>query len=142
MDKKIVVAVKGIIEKGNKILLLKRSDDDPIGPNTWEFPGGKIEFHETMEEALKREVFEEAGIDIAIVKLLYVTTFLTNEDRKIVLAAYLCRAENDGVTLSSEHKDYGWFSREEIFEYLPKGIKDDLLKYEVMESIRLVNASA
>ncbi len=64
MDKKVNVVVKGIIENDNKILLIKRSENDPVGPNTWEFVGGKVEFHENMEEALNREIYEETGIKI------------------------------------------------------------------------------
>lgn len=138
MDKKIIVVVKGIIEKDNKILLIKRSENDPIGPSTWEFVGGKIEFHETMEEALNREVYEETSIKI---KLLYVTSFFTSEDRKIVLITYLCKAENDNVILSSEHNEYGWFSYDEIFDYLPNDIKEDIIKYKVIKNIHLTNAS-
>lgn len=141
MDKKIIVVVKGIIEKDNKILLIKRSENDPIGPSTWEFVGGKIEFHETMEEALNREVYEETSIKIKIIKLLYVTSFFTSEDRKIVLITYLCKAENDNVILSSEHNEYGWFSYDEIFDYLPNDIKEDIIKYKVIKNIHLTNAS-
>jgi 8-oxo-dGTP diphosphatase len=63
--RKIVeVAVGIIINQHNQFLLAKR----PIGKpyeHYWEFPGGKIELGETVEQALERELKEELGIQIA-----------------------------------------------------------------------------
>ena len=53
MENKIVVAVKGILLKDGRALIMKRADDDDIGGGTWEFSGGKLEFGESPEEALK-----------------------------------------------------------------------------------------
>lgn len=55
--------VAGFLEKDNKFLLVKR----PFGKRNeglWEFPGGKVEEGESLEEALKRELIEELGIRV------------------------------------------------------------------------------
>jgi 8-oxo-dGTP diphosphatase len=64
-DRKVVdVAVGVLFRSDGRFLLTSR----PIGkayPGYWEFPGGKLEKSETVEQALKRELMEEIGIDIA-----------------------------------------------------------------------------
>jgi 8-oxo-dGTP diphosphatase len=59
---KVAVA---IIEKEGRILIARRIKNDPL-KYRWEFPGGKVEEGETAEECVKREVFEELGIDIMV----------------------------------------------------------------------------
>ena len=44
-------------------------------PLKWEFPGGKIEPHETEEECIKREIKEELNIEISLLKRLTPTSF-------------------------------------------------------------------
>ncbi|VVB79189.1 ADP-ribose pyrophosphatase [uncultured archaeon] len=56
-----------IIEKG-KILLGKRSPKDVLYPNLWGLPGGLVETREKIEEAGKREVKEELGVNIRVIK--------------------------------------------------------------------------
>ncbi|MDN4503854.1 8-oxo-dGTP diphosphatase MutT [Alteromonadaceae bacterium BrNp21-10] len=60
MQKHIQVAV-GVILKDNAIFITKRPDNLHQG-GKWEFPGGKIEANESVEQALARELFEEIGI--------------------------------------------------------------------------------
>lgn len=47
MENIIVVALKAVIVFNEKILIIKRSADDDIGADTWEFVGGKLEFGAT-----------------------------------------------------------------------------------------------
>lgn len=60
---KIVEVAVGVIKAGNKIYISKRSDDLHQG-GKWEFPGGKREVNETIEQALARELAEEIGIQV------------------------------------------------------------------------------
>lgn len=61
--KHLQVAVGIIRDKNQNIFLTKRSAKSHMG-NMWEFPGGKIESQETAEQALKRELYEETGIEV------------------------------------------------------------------------------
>jgi len=56
------VGVSVIIYKDNKILMLKRIGAH--GSGTWSFPGGHLEFGEEIEDAVRREVREETGVEI------------------------------------------------------------------------------
>lgn len=62
MPKAVHVAV-GIIKRDNQVYLTKRADDVHQG-GKWEFPGGKVEEHETLPQALARELKEEVGIEV------------------------------------------------------------------------------
>ncbi len=56
------VGIGVIVLKRGKILLHKRKNSG--GNGTWAFPGGHLEFNETIEACAKREAMEEAGIKI------------------------------------------------------------------------------
>ena len=133
MENVIIVAVKAIIIFNKKALIIQRSADDEAGANTWEFAGGKLDFGEELEAALKREVKEEVGLKVAVDKLLYATTFKTNEHRQLVVLSYLCTACDDAVSLSNEHKNYIWASKEQMKDLLPKPIIDNLNLHSIWE---------
>lgn len=60
---KIVEVAVGVIKQGTKIYISKRADDLHQG-GKWEFPGGKREENETIEQTLSRELSEEIGIQV------------------------------------------------------------------------------
>ncbi len=68
-------------EKG-EILFLKRTEQCGNEPGKWTFPGGKLEFGETQEQAVKREVLEEAGLEVEIVRLLKIVDHILKEEKQ------------------------------------------------------------
>ena len=66
------IGAYGLIIKDNKILLIKKNGGPYDGK--LDLPGGTIEFNETIEEALIRELKEEVGIDVIDYKLFDVVT--------------------------------------------------------------------
>lgn len=68
MVQKTHLGVYGVLVKDNQILLIKKSRGPYKGK--LDLPGGKMEFGETIEQALKREILEETGIKIKNFKLL------------------------------------------------------------------------
>jgi len=63
--------VAAVVRRNGKVLLADRPLSKP--PQGWEFPGGKREPGETLNEALRRELQEELGVDSLPLDLLYVT---------------------------------------------------------------------
>lgn len=64
-------SVYGVLIKQDKILLSKQWDG-------YDFPGGGVDIHETVEEALKREFFEETGIKVELLAPIYCETSFFN----------------------------------------------------------------
>lgn len=65
--KKPSLIADAFIKMDNKYLAIKRR---AMEAGTWETPGGRVEFGERIEDALKREIKEEVGVDIKINKIL------------------------------------------------------------------------
>lgn len=66
--KKTIKVVGAIIENNNKILCALRSKDMSL-PMMWEFPGGKIEEGESVNEAIVREIKEELDCNIEVISI-------------------------------------------------------------------------
>lgn len=68
MDK-IRSVVIGVIEDRGRYLLTKRAKGTYLA-GKWDFAGGKIEDQESIEDALRREILEETGLEIYILGLI------------------------------------------------------------------------
>ncbi|TYQ15879.1 UNVERIFIED_CONTAM: 8-oxo-dGTP diphosphatase [Acetivibrio alkalicellulosi] len=131
MDNKIVVAVKGIIINGGRVLIVKRANNDEVGAGTWECVVGRIKFGEELETALIREIKEEIGLNITVEKLLYATTFKTSPTRQVVILTYICRSEVIDVNLSPEHVEYLWSTKAQLKQLLHPDILEDFAKNNI-----------
>jgi 8-oxo-dGTP pyrophosphatase MutT (NUDIX family) len=118
---KFMVAVAAILENHkDEILLIKRSSHMEY-PDCWEDIGGRLEQSETPEDGLRREIFEETGIeDIEIVKpLTMFHVFRKNEkkaENELIGISYWCKTKTSKVKLSDEHTDYKWVAPEEALK--------------------------
>ena len=70
---KRIEVVAAIIREGDKIFATQRGYGD--WKDWWEFPGGKVEAGEPLEEALVREIKEELSTDISVDKFLYTVNY-------------------------------------------------------------------
>ena len=120
------ITVKGIVVLDNKILLLKRVKPSTDGLGFWELPGGGLEYGETPNQAVIRELKEETGLDIVIIKPAYTFTKI-REDYQTVGIGFLCIPKNDHVRLSDEHTDYCFVTIEKAKELLDKEIYNDII---------------
>jgi 8-oxo-dGTP diphosphatase len=116
-NKRFFVALKGAIFNKNKFLIIKRSNKTRGEHGFWEFPGGRMEFGETPEETLGRELLEEVGLEVEIIKPLNTWSLLRDENTQIVGITYLCKAVSSEVILSEEHVDFAWVTFEDIRNY-------------------------
>jgi nucleoside triphosphatase len=118
-----------IFNQEGKVLLLK-SDK---WRNKYVIPGGHIELGETMEDALRREVKEETGLDIYDVEFASLQEFIFDEafheERHFIFIDFVCRTDSNKVVLNAESQEYVWVSLEEasrlpIDRYTKRLIKD------------------
>ena len=73
MQRKHTEVAVGILIRADGALLLSTRPPDKVYAGYWEFPGGKIEAGETVEQALRRELIEELGVTIGPVEAWKVT---------------------------------------------------------------------
>lgn len=83
------VRVAGILVEDDSILLLEQHHDDIDRP--WVLPGGTVEEHETLEQAMIREMKEETGLDIVVEHLLYVSDHFSKNDHVVHISLRLRR---------------------------------------------------
>ena len=93
----------------------------------YELPGGKVEFGDHPEETVVREFKEETGLDVSVIKLFKVFTYVIGENHTVELV-YIVSGEGE-VVLSEEHDDYKWVSDVndlQMTEKMKKNIKEGL----------------
>ena len=106
--------VIGLIYRRGRILIDKRKPEGLLG-GLWEFPGGKQEKGETLEEALQREVSEELGIQIAVERPLTVVDHAYSHFR-IRLHAFECRYVS-GTPQCRDCSDFKWVQPGDLGRY-------------------------
>ncbi|MDX2217044.1 MAG: A/G-specific adenine glycosylase [Oculatellaceae cyanobacterium bins.114] len=116
-------------DQGN-ILIDRRRQEGLLG-GLWEFPGGKVEPGETIEECIKREIQEELGIDIEVGDRL-VTVNHTYSHFHVTLNVHHCR-HLSGEPQPIESDEVKWVALDDLHDYpFPKAnvqIIDALLSY-------------
>ncbi len=122
-------AVKALIVKEDKILIVKRSADDTITPSAWEFPGGRLDLDEKPIDGLKREVFEETNLLIDVIEKINTQEFTNTDGIDITMYIYLCRPLSEGITLSEEHAEMEWIPELECTAKLTKYFHEEVKIY-------------
>lgn len=114
---KQIEVVAAIIQREGAYFATQRGYGEFEG--MWEFPGGKIEPGESREVALKREIQEELGVDIAIENILCTTEY-DYLSFHLTMHCYLCSIASGEIELR-EHKSACWLRPEELgsVEWLP-----------------------
>jgi 8-oxo-dGTP diphosphatase len=100
-----------IVENDGKVLAAQRSNAMSL-PLKWEFPGGKIEPGESAEQCLQRELVEEIGIHVCVVKSLTINTH-HYPTFTVTLYPFLCLIESGEIVLH-EHSAIAWLPPEEL----------------------------
>ena len=92
--KPIIPVVAACIVKRHPTRILLHRKDEPRNPELigkWELPGGMMEYGETPEQALSREIREELhGIIISVMSLLYAQTNIYKDGRHYLVLFYEC----------------------------------------------------
>lgn len=140
--KKINYADSIVLDKLNRILLLRRNESDEIGSGLWCLPGGKIEEGETPEEGGLRELCEETNIKSDN------TSFLLERDLENGSKIFYHQVCVDGIELvgldNDEHYSYQWVEIEDLVNYdfifdLKETLLNDILPLVTFKSYQKVN---
>lgn len=92
-------------------MIAERRADKKLG-GFWEFPGGKLEVGESLENALLREIKEELGISIHVHKLLHIRPY-SYAHGDILILFYLCDSPQGELQLS-DHSQARWCTMIEL----------------------------
>ena len=110
------VGVFAIIEREGKYLLARRRD---IG--WWNLPGGGLEYGETVDEGLAREVMEEVRLAVTVERVVGI---YSKPRKNEVVITFLCHPALDANTpgTSDEVSEVGWFTPDALPSdtFLPK----------------------
>lgn len=114
----IGVGVGAVILDGEgRLFLAHRGPDAKNERGLWEFPGGTVEYGETLVEALRREMFEEYGIQISVGELLDVVDhILPDENQHWISPTFVCTITSGVPVIRESGKcdQIGWFSMDRI----------------------------
>ena len=120
-----------VLDTQNRLLMMKRSDS-----GNWGVPGGAMELGETTEEAARRELFEETGLEVDELTLFGVFSgkelyyrYPSGEEVYNVSIVYLTRNVHGSVKLfDGEHYDFQYFDLTELPENISPPVKPILRK--------------
>lgn len=108
------IGVGIVINKDEEVLIALRPDDAMLG-GMWEFPGGKQEEDEHIEDTVKRELNEELDIDISITKP-FMKLDHAYSHFKITLHAYLCELTG-GTPKPKSSQEIRWIAIDDLEDY-------------------------
>ena len=104
------VSVAAMVHDGKGKILLVNSPW-----RGWEYPGGLIEPGETFEEALRREIREESGVEVEIERFVGICK---NLEKDIVNIDFVCRYVSGELTTSDESTEVVWVTPEEAVKMI------------------------
>lgn len=123
MEKPVIIASGPVIIENNKVLLNKHGDD-----GFWKFVGGKVEnFDISLEEVAKREVKEEMGLEIEILRPL--KPMMVNMPEKVVVLIHYLANRSGEVVPGAEILDWGWFDIKNLPKDCAPNIKPVIEEY-------------
>lgn len=114
-----------VLDQQDRLLLMKRSDN-----GCWGIPGGATEPGEVLEEAAKRETWEETGIEIGEISLFGVFSgpelyykYPNGDEVYNVSIIYLSHDWRGEIKTNEEHTEWKWFAAQEIPDDISPPIK-------------------
>jgi len=121
--------VLGIIfdTKTKKILIGKRKDQKDIKGLTWAFPGGRPEYGEELEDAIKREIKEETNLDVESMGVVFAKTYA--EKRDLLAIYFLCEIVGGNEKANEDFSETKWVKPKELKKYFTTSFHPKLREY-------------
>lgn len=136
-----------IYNSDGKYLLLKRSPNKKAFPNMWTVPGGGLEtddytdtpkttkdhWYNALEISLRREIREEAGVEVGKLTYLLDIAFIRPDGVPVIILSYYGPYLSGEVELDEDSTEYAWVTLEEARDYdIIEGIFEEM---ETVENI-------
>lgn len=121
-----------LVNAHGEVFMAQRGPQARNERGQWEFPGGLVEFGETLAEALRREMLEEYGVQIEVGELLDVADHILGEEgQHWVSPTYLCRIASGEPQIMEPGKcsQIGWFDPQNVPDALSQISRVNLEHY-------------
>jgi 8-oxo-dGTP diphosphatase len=135
-----ICAVGAIVLEKGEVLLVRRNRAPALGQ--WSLPGGRVEWGETLREAIAREVREETGVDIEVEGLAGIAERILPDDAgktefHYVILDFWARPKSRDLTPGDDASDARWVPVAELNEYeLTAGLYEFLQDRGALEGRR------
>ena len=114
-----VIVVPILIDDHDRVLLCRMAEGRGVFPGQWALPGGGVEPGERIDDALRREVREELGIELASLQpLLFKDAVLektfpdgSRQPLHMIFLVYRCTPASMAIVLNEEFSEYLWADR-------------------------------
>ena len=112
-----VVGVGAIIRHDDRLVLIRRDQEPARG--YWTFPGGAVELGEPLEDAVRREVLEETGLQVELGDVAAVVDHVARDEAGAVryhyiIVDYHARPVGSALQPGSDVSDARWFALEDL----------------------------
>jgi mutator protein MutT len=110
MNTQYIIA-SALIHKNGKILIAKRAANKKIFPDQWEVPGGHVEFGESAQEAVAREVREEIHVDIIVGEPVFCFSYISSQGNHAIEVDFLATLKDESQSIKinpEDHSEYKW----------------------------------
>jgi len=115
-----IVGVGAVVLDGSRVVLVKRANEPLKGE--WSLPGGAVDVGETLEEAIRREVLEETGLEVEVGPIVDVLDRIRcDPDGRVkfhyVLIDFLCRPTGGELRGASDAEEATWADAADVVRY-------------------------
>lgn len=132
-----------VLIENEAVLMIKQSSLFDTTLSNWLPPGGGLQFRESLEDAVQRECFEETGLNVKPVKLLYINEFIYDQVHAVEFYFLVERADQKEAVKGTDPElseadqiiqDIFWIPLDDLkkFQVIPdqlfNRIADDYLK--------------
>lgn len=105
------ISVRALVQENNKTLVLRRANGRSTILGQYELPGGKVGYGEQPEDALRRYLFDDAGLQLENAQLFDAVTYIDHDDRDIqyaVLVYIVTVIKGKSIELGGNYSKYKW----------------------------------
>jgi mutator protein MutT len=108
------ICVGAVVIDDDRLLLIRRGHGPAAGE--WSFPGGRVEFGETMVEAVVREVYEETGLEVVVGDYIGHVEVIGDDTHFVIHDFYATAFDAEPIRAGDDAQEVAWFNLHVVAE--------------------------